>query len=403
MSASGIAAFFDRFVDGVDTRRRWDQEEKDRALAAEDRKLALEDRERRNKFMDEDRAIRAEDRQFERGILIEDRDAAKEDRARRNSREDILWQRSEAEIGRKEKARERIAESHDTAKAGYADQQAKAALAEGEIRRGTRQIGGLGDVDEARRRGSESFYDYWTRTEVPKLRDAMIASGDVDGANAYQAWIEQTGVQRGIRSYGRALQAAAVGDEGAFLDNMAEVYNNNDYYGDGMSVDRSKSGFKKDKAGNIVGGSIAFKNERTGKTFVQDIGSEADLYRLGLTALSPEAAFDYGRQAMAAQQAGASEIAKEDRKHANDIDLEREKAMLKAITEKTGDEKMQTRLADTIKVLMEANPALATQDPKVIADKAMQMLQAQQAAISGGSLGTVALPGMPQVPVWRGE
>ncbi len=400
----GIAAFIDGLVGGMEKRRQWDQQDEDRSAAAEERRLnrsAADEKMSRLRTVwqqqDQDRLTAAQDRE---------RDEA--DRRRKKDREDLLWKREDEDYRRAQGERQILADTYTAARASHEksvteakadlkDQAAVDALAELQSARGAGQgmaresISPTGrtrsimepDRDGPRRRAAESFVDHYDKNFLPKIAEQYLARGEPDKAKAWQALNEDAGFRRGKRAYGEAAYYASIGNEDGFLDSLADAYNNQSYLGDNIEVDRKQSGFKKDKAGNIVGGRVTFKDLKTGETYVQELGSENDLYRLGLGILSPEAVFERGLGMIAAEDAAAAEDAKEERKHERSVALKWEEAKIKALGKDPSAERVKD-LDSMLKALIHGDLDFASLPPEEQIARAVQLLELRDAALGRG-------------------
>lgn len=121
-------------------------------------------------------------------------------------------------------------------------------------------------------------------------------------------WVKNERTLAGVEAYGRAFAAASAGDFDAFGESIVDLYNNEDYYGDGLQIVRNKSGFTTDEAGNVVGARVTFKDSN-GRVFTREWGTIDQLLSEVAVQLSPEAAF----QAHLANKAAAPQAAAERR------------------------------------------------------------------------------------------
>ncbi|WP_417261689.1 hypothetical protein [Celeribacter sp.] len=216
-----------------------------------------------------------------------------------------------------------------------------------------------------REKAATSFLDRYMEKGVPIVMEEMLRQGRIEDAMAFESFLQQGEVKKGMQNWANGIFAASIGDFDTFADEMTEAYNRLDYFGDGISIDRENSGFKKDRDGNITGASIVYKDEETGNTFEQTFNSPEDMIRMGVTLLSPEEAFKYyiERQKQATELAGTL-TAKADKEQAE----------------------LQKRIDDLAQALIKREPALgeAAMAPEDAYRRAEQI-------ITGGSSGVPML------------
>ena len=168
---------------------------------------------------------------------------------------------------------------------------------------------------QQRERAANDFMNYYTQEAVPKIFDFYAKRGDLNKAEAFKSWYETEQAQAQARSWSKAVHAAQIGDEDAFLDNMADSY---DAFDNGYEVVRDQSGFTYDQNNNITGGRVAFKNTKTGKVHVETFDDQEDILRAGINAMAPEKVFEY----LYGQVEQAGKIAADQRQHERKIELE---------------------------------------------------------------------------------
>lgn len=173
-----------------------------------------------------------------------------------------------------------------------------------------------------RDRAAKSFLDHYAETAVPKIVEYYATQGNIEKAQAFETWAKSREAQGQLEAWSKAVHAASIGDDDAFIDHMVDTYN---AFDDGYTVDREGSGFTRDKDGNITGGQLTFVNSKTGEKFVKTYEDQADIISESIYALSPEQVFEK----LWSQVAQASEIAAEQRKFEREIIKERVKSGLK--------------------------------------------------------------------------
>lgn len=166
-----------------------------------------------------------------------------------------------------------------------------------------------------RTRAAASFLDHYAQTAVPKLVEYYAQTGQLEKAQAFEQWANARETKSQLESWAKAVHAATIGDDDAFLDHLADTYNSFD---DGYEVDRSKSDFVRDEKGNISGGVVTFKNTRTGESFEKTYADQSDIVREAIHVLSPEQVFE----TLWGEMAQAGEIAAEQRAFERDLLLE---------------------------------------------------------------------------------
>lgn len=132
----------------------------------------------------------------------------------------------------------------------------------------------------------------FTSEKVPAIVEHYIRTGQIEKAQAFEKWVEDRGVQKGMRSWMKAIHSFQVGDGDGFLDSMADAYEADNYYDDGLSIVREESSLTRDDRGNIVGARITFKEEATGRTFTQNVTDVRDLVASAIGVMAPEKAFE---------------------------------------------------------------------------------------------------------------
>ena len=149
-------------------------------------------------------------------------------------------------------------------------------------------------VTEATRdKYAKGFMDHYMKVGAPMVLEGFLKTGQFDKATAFQEFISRTETKAGMDNWAKAAFAASTGDMDAFADNVLQAYNRLGYFGDDTTIVEDESGFTHDKAGNITGAKITFKDEKTGNTFDQVFTDPNDLVKMGITLLAPDQAFEY--------------------------------------------------------------------------------------------------------------
>lgn len=224
---------------------------------------------------------------------------------------------------------------------------------------------------EAKRSATQqvgSFMDYYRKEAVPLVVEHYLSTGDVEKAQAFQQWAEDSAVKDGMKHWARGVHSASIGDEDGFLKAIVSSYNSTGYFEDGYSIVEGKSGFIKDQGGNITGAEITFKNDQTGETNVQKFEDVGDIYEMGVMFLSPEAVFEHGMEQLAAASEQQATLAEEERKHQRALELKR------------AGEGSADPMQDAMDFLAENDPTFASLAPREQVAKAAELIEAREAA-----------------------
>lgn len=152
---------------------------------------------------------------------------------------------------------------------------------------------------------------YYMKNTAPKLQQYWLSQGDVQKADAFGKWIQDSNVQQGMKYSAAFMRAAQLGDDQAAADNLVKMYNQPGYFEDGMSVVNHK--ILRAKDGSNAGMEITLKNSKTGEETTQKFNSMTDVYKMGLQFASPDTVFNYGMKQLEAGQSAAAASAKEQR------------------------------------------------------------------------------------------
>lgn len=227
------------------------------------------------------------------------------------------------------------------------------------------------------------FMSFYRDVAAPKIRDRYLATGRPEAAATFEKWVADEGRKAGMEAWSKGVQAAARGDEGAFLDHMIDAYNADAYFDDGYDIVRSKSGFIRGKDGNPTGAEITFRDQRTGKTSKQTFNDIGDIYEMGIQFLAPESVFEYGsKQIEAAAKAQQDEI-----KHLRTLERDSIKA---------GDPVTKRRQELVEKLLENDLTGELTKNPAALLARVDEIMAAEG---SGG----VSRPGSRRGTIWTGD
>lgn len=184
--------------------------------------------------------------------------------------------------------------------------------------------------EAARTKYAKGFMDHYAEKGAPMVIEAFLKRGEFDKAMKFQEFLDGAETKAGMDNWAKAAFAASVGDMDGFADNIIEAYNRTGYFSDDTTIVKDESGFTRDKAGNITGARLVFRDEKTGNTFDQVFTDPNDLVRLGITLLAPEQAFEYYHAQQEAAAKAALGIAEKDEKRA-DKDAAAEAAFQKRV------------------------------------------------------------------------
>lgn len=169
-------------------------------------------------------------------------------------------------------------------------------------------------ADEARAKTDgaiDNVMNYYMQNTAPKLQQYWLSQGDMDKANAFGKWIQDTNVQQGMKYGAGMIRAAQMGDPDAVMNNMVKLYNQPGYFEDGLSAVKAET--RRDKDGNATGWDITLRDNKTGKESTHSFNSMDDIYKTAMQFGDPKNVFEYGMQQLQAGQKAQLEAAKEGR------------------------------------------------------------------------------------------
>lgn len=162
-------------------------------------------------------------------------------------------------------------------------------------------------------KAADAGVDYYMREGQNLVVRAYLENGDLAGAQKYQEYLDQKETKDGLRSWTKARFLMGMGDFEGAGNQIIEAYNNLGYFSDGTTIVKGESGFVYGDPANPerpTGARVTFRDEDSGKTWVQDFSSPNDFLELAFTMVSPEAGFDHFAAKVAADQTAAAEAAK---------------------------------------------------------------------------------------------
>lgn len=160
-----------------------------------------------------------------------------------------------------------------------------------------------------RSRGERAFIDRYMEVGMPMVIEGYLKRGDIEGAMRYQEFLDTYSTKQAMKTYASAMFDASVGNFDGFVDGMMDLYNNESYFPDGMTVDKAKSRIVKGEDGNPTGALLVL-TDKDGNEFEQIIQAD-DMIAWGATMLAPENAVTYWADAAKAKMEREKGIADE--------------------------------------------------------------------------------------------
>lgn len=160
-------------------------------------------------------------------------------------------------------------------------------------------------LQRAAETATKRFYD----TEVTEWERELMRQGKLSEAKGVREWFSNEKVRAGARDFFAFLEAYRVGDEAAAARHAVATYNNEDYYGDGYTVEPDSVTFSDGPGGErLVTWTV--KNATTGETFTQTL-DQMDLYQKFMERMNPAQALTDQYSAMVEARKSELELAKE--------------------------------------------------------------------------------------------
>ena len=151
------------------------------------------------------------------------------------------------------------------------------------------------------------FLDNWKKTVGPRLQQYWLKSGDIDKAQNFQKWMDDSSVQAGMKSWANMARAFQMGDRPGFLKHLNATLTQSGYYdGEVQPIGATE---KTNDKGQLIGYTVNFRDKATGKESSQDFDSD-DIQRLAVTGLSPAQIYEQGMNELTAAKKARSEAAK---------------------------------------------------------------------------------------------
>lgn len=184
--------------------------------------------------------------------------------------------------------------------------------------------------EAAAKKYSADFIEHYIKVGSPMVIEALLKRGEFEKATKFQEFIQNSTTQKAMQYWSQAAFAVSSGDLDGFAENSIKAYNLVGYFDDDTTLVADKSGFTKDKAGNITGARLVFRDETNGNEFDQIFDDPQDLINFGITMLAPEQAFEHFYAQQQAAAAAALGVAEKAEKRA-DKDAATEAALQKRV------------------------------------------------------------------------
>lgn len=153
---------------------------------------------------------------------------------------------------------------------------------------------------------------------MPKIYEQYLAI-DPERAEAWKEWNDQKQVKQAQKHWATALGRANAGDFEGFGKAITQAYNTRGYFEDGTEISNWQT--LKGEDGAVTGVNLTFKGP-DGKEFNQVVNGTEDAYRMGAFLLSPENVFKTGWDELMTAKKASAEVAKQDRRHAQNLQTE---------------------------------------------------------------------------------
>lgn len=153
-----------------------------------------------------------------------------------------------------------------------------------------------------------SFMDHYMKVGAPKVMEEFLRRGDFEKATKFQEFLDRGETREGMKNWAHAAFAASTGDLETFSDQILQAYNRLDYFPDGTTIVKDKSGIVYGKDGQPSGARVTFKDEASGNTWEKVYASPNDMVKEGISLLTPEAAFEHYAGQVAANTPVAKSI-----------------------------------------------------------------------------------------------
>ena len=197
----------------------------------------LEDRDRHRALEDKVGPLAKEDRQ--RRIAAEGQNQAFTNEQRDRQRED--WQRDDAIKGAYSQAADQANATRNADVEGAIQPiEAQGQMPDGKglpaFKVGDATFTDKGQARAAAEKDVKPFMDYYTAKSAPLVTQAYMRAGQPEKAQAYNKRLKTGGVQKGMESWAKALQAASRDDPDGFAKHITAAYNQQGYFAAGAQI-----------------------------------------------------------------------------------------------------------------------------------------------------------------------
>ncbi len=135
------------------------------------------------------------------------------------------------------------------------------------------------------------FIDYWKKTAAPKLQQYWMENGDIDKAQNFSKWLEDSKVQEGMNNWANMARSFQLGDREGFLTNLNKTLTTSGYYDGAVQPVGAKE--KTNDKGDLLGYTVTFRDKNTGKETTEDYTGD-DVRKMAVTGLSPDKIYSMG-------------------------------------------------------------------------------------------------------------
>lgn len=185
----------------------------------------------------------------------------------------------------------------------------------------TYTVGGKAYTDPAQARAeatknASSTTDLFIKNTSAKMRDFYVQNGDLETAQKWDKWSEDTKNKAGIKLWAGAYTAAQGGDWDTAADKFGKYYT--DHINDGVDYVGHKNVMGED--GELVGFAATLRNKATGKESEMQMTPQSML-KMG-AANNPQALFASETAQQTALNAANAKIAEEQTKQKGRVELE---------------------------------------------------------------------------------
>jgi hypothetical protein len=230
---------------------------------------------------------------------------------------------------------------------------------------------------------AQRWIDQYREIGAPHIVEQLMRRGMVAEAEQYQTWIDKETVEAGMRDYARAAMGATTGDFELFGSSILDLYNNEEYFGDGLQIDKENSDFIRDGEGNILGAEITF-NDADGNSFTRRWESLNEIVEEAMLMFAPERAFELQlERGDAAAASKAQSIADDTERDVEFMDFMRREIFTEGLSKDD-----ETSVADALEAVQDSLlpgqwSAMSNDDKLAAILEQVQLVRDAEAATSG--------------------